>query len=413
MSEDGSELGEDAPTEDSSAVYGELPRRFVELSGQQGLLDVPAAPEEWLARAARLARALEPRAHCVDDVTAAELERRLSRAVSVAYSQAGAAGAALALDTLPRFAALLRSGYWIHGTGSWALDGILRDSALRPGGDGYTGEVALTGIEQPEVFVCLARSVVALYAAATFAHTNADSTGAELTISAVRAGHVPLAAFVSVLLFAQGEPRLTEEWLDKARSLVRYRTLEMEQALCAAFDEVLERAARDALPGDGRQYSRRLGPPADHATAVNNALAAVVMRMARASRLPSTPAADRLRRGVLAHAPALRARLLCALPEDDAARTAEKARILEALKAQFPVLLAIDSTGLSCRADPAYAWTDERLVGSPIPLSAVRAVYAPLVRHAALAGRLGAGVELLPLEDFEVMRLVAEGIANG
>jgi hypothetical protein len=296
----------------------------------------------------------------------------------------------------------------VHGTGSWALRGILRDRQLTPGGDGLTGEVALTGVQQSDIFVCLSRTPLALYAGAMFAHTNAGWSGDELMVSAVRTGRVPVAAFVGLLLFAQGDPVLSEEWLEMARSLTRFRTLEMDEALLAAYDDVLARAEAGVLRGDGRQYSRRLGTPDDHDTAVNNALAAVVERMNRDPDTMKVPAPERLRAGTLRFGPFLRQRLLCPLTGDSPVVVERKRTILRELREQFPVVLGIAPAGIDARPDPAYAWSDERLVGHPIPLSAVVQVYAPADRHSELRPVLAPSVDLEPLEDLEVLRLVAE-----
>lgn len=401
-------LGEHAPTEDSSEAHRTLPERFARIVAQQPYERPARAPAKWHERAADVAATLDPAMLCIDAPSREAFTDRVQLALDDAWAQAGDAGAELVLDALPRLARVAGSRRLVHGTGSWALEGILRDGQIMPGGDGLTGEVALTGIEQSDIFVCEANGSLALYAAAMFAHTNAGWAGDELRISAVRTGRIPAAAFVGLLLFAQGDPVLSPAWLDMARSLIRFRTLEMDEALLAAYDDVLRRAHADDLPGDGRQYSRRLGTPDDHATAVNNALAAVVARMSADAEIMKVPARERLRAGTLRYAPALRERLLCALPGDAQEVLEEKRAVLEDLGKQYPVVLTIEPDGIECRADPGYAWSDERLVGHPIPLAAVTQIYAPLDRHASLRPRLDPAVELRPQEDLEVLRLVAE-----
>ncbi len=406
------DLGEPAPAEDSSEAYRTLPERFTSIVAQQPYTRARSAPGSWHARAAEVARPIDPSRLCVDAPSRTLFAARVAAALDDAYAQAGDAGAELVLDALPRLAAICGSGCLTHGTGSWALEGILGDGQLTPGGDGMTGEVALSGIAQPDVFVCLATSALALYAAATFAHTNAGWTGGELAVSAVRTGRVPVAAFVGVLLFAQGDPVLSPEWLEMARNLIRFRTLEMDKALLAAYDDVLRRAASGDLPGDGRQYSRRLGTPDDHELSVNNVLAAVVARMGADPEIMKVAARERLRAGTLRYAPVLRDSLMCALPGEAAPVVERKRVVLAALRRQYPVVLAIRPEGVEVRTDPGYAWSDERLVRHAIPLSAVSHVFAPLDRHPELRPKLAPAIELCPLEDLEVLRLVAEGVAG-
>jgi hypothetical protein len=368
-------------------------------------------PERWRRAAKDLAQSLDPARICVDQPARAELEQRLVLATAEAHAQAGHAGAALLLSGVERLRAQPANGRLLHGTGSWALSGVFRDGALTPGGDGLTGEVALTDIHQPHVFVCISTGPLSLYASATFAHANCGRSTTTLAISAERSGKRPIAEFFDALVFGD-EARFTPHTAARARSLVRHRTLAMESALAAAYAQALELARIGQLAGDGREVARRLASPDDRDAALQNVLSAIVARVSADSRLMELPAEVRLAAAVEQLAPELRRRLHCPLPDDDAEERARKNAVLTALGGQFPCILTLDESGIDARADPDYPWTDERLVDEPIEVGRIVSVHAPLDQHAKLRPalrRAGAShAELLPLEDIEAMRLVAE-----
>jgi hypothetical protein len=234
-------------------------------------------------------------------------------------------------------------------------------------------------------------------------------------ISAERSGKRPIAEFFDALLFGD-EPRFTPQTATRARWLIRHRSLAMDGSLAAAYERALELARAGQLTGDGREYSRRLAPPDDRDAALHNVLSAIVARMSADPRLMELPGKRRLAAAVEQFAPELRRRLHCPLLEDDVAERARKAAVLTALGDQFPCILTLELAGIDCRTDPGYPWTDERLVAEPISVARILSVHAPLDQQAKLRSalvRAGAPhAELVPLEDIEAMRLVAEATPN-
>jgi hypothetical protein len=75
-------------------------------------------------------------------------------------------------------------------------------------------------------------------------------------------------------------------------------------------------------------------------------------------------------------------------------------------------VLAAESAGLGARPDPSYAWSSERRVPHRISLDRVALALVPGARRGEVADVLASRgrnpIELLPLEDFEVLRVVAE-----
>jgi hypothetical protein len=89
-------------------------------------------------------------------------------------------------------------------------------------------------------------------------------------------------------------------------------------------------------------------------------------------------------------------------------------RTAEALTAQHPAILVARKGDHDCRPDPSYPWSDERRVPQSLALGSFTHVLVP-ERHIADLKRRGppAGLraEIVPLEYFEALRLVAEGLA--
>jgi hypothetical protein len=395
----------------SSETFAQIRQRYTSLRLSQPRWTREPPAERWQRAARELAGSVDPERVCVEPITRAQLEHRLIAALGEAQAQAGDAGAELFLSGIERLGARLGSGQLLHGTGSWALSGILRDGALVPGGDGLTGEVALTAIVQPDLFVCLSTGPLSMYAAAAFAYSNCGLSTPRLVLSAERAGMRSIAEFFSVLVFAE-QARFTPSSAELVHWLVRHRTAAMDQSLGAACDRALELAASARLAGDGAGATRRLAPPTDRDAAFDNVLAAVVASMNAVPELMRIPAERRLGAGVLALCPVLKSRLLCPLPGDDADEHCRKAAVLAALSEQFPCVLTLDQQGVECRADPGYPWTDERLVRHRIGADRIATLHAPLEHHEKLRTalvRCGLGqAELLPLEDIESLRLLGE-----
>jgi hypothetical protein len=369
----------------------------------------PPLPARWQAGVAALAEAPGVARLVVGATHRAEVEQRLGAAIAEAQAQAGDEGARLVVDGMAGLGATLGTPRLLHGTGSWALAGILRDGEVRAGGDGLSGEVAITDVDDPDIYVCRTVGVFNLYSAASFGYMNANRSGEDLRISAVRGGWPWLADFFVRVFFGEGALVLDEHAPVAAARMVRHRTPETDEALRRAYDRALALAADGAFPAHGTALARVVGVASEEAT-LANALFAVAARARReAPDFQATGAA--LAAAVKRHAPALRARLLCPLPDDDEAARARKAATLAALGEQFPCVLVLDDEGLSVRA-PSYFWTGECLVSGAVEATRLRAVYAPGAR----AGEVRAGldraglelVEVLPLEHFEALRLVAE-----
>jgi hypothetical protein len=374
------------------------------------------AEERWGPLAEALADANDPALACIDAPERSSFAARIAMGLSEAERQAGQPGQELVLQSLRRITATARPSLLVHGTGSWALSGILRDGALVPGGDGMTGEVALTNLTQSDLFLCAWDDPTSLYAACAFAYMNAGWSGEGLRLSAVRGGGLPIHEFVGLLLFGEGEPVLTPEQASVLRRMRRFRTLEQDTTLAAAYDRALDLAERGELRGDGRQYTRRLGAADDDAAAFTNACATVVARMAQAPELMKLPSERRLAAGVVAFVETLKPTLLCPLPDDDSDEQARKLATLQALTAQFPVVIVLDGEHLSTRRDPGYPWSSERLVGDAIPASRIALVYVPLselpgVRSALRRADLEHAMAV-PLEELEGLRLVAEAVPD-
>jgi hypothetical protein len=406
-----------AGAEDFSRRYALRAQRFARICRQQRRVRPPAAPASWRQAAGALAGGIDSALACIDAPALPELAARVGLAIDEAYRQAGSRGAGLVVTGLRRIAELHQPDHLVHGTGSWALSGILRDGALVPGGDGLTGEVALTNMQQRDLFVCELNDAASMYAAASFAYMNAACVGDGLLVSAVRAGSVPIAELVGLLLFGDENPVLTPQWSDLARRMIRFRTLERDSTLGRACDEALRLARSGDLKGDGRQYSRRLGAPDDSEVALTNVYAAIVDRIARDTDLLRLRNEERLAAGVRRYAPELKQLLLCPLTEDDAAERDRKSTLLEALQHQFPVILVLNGDGIACRADPNYPWSDERLVRQPIDAARIDYAYVPLDVMGVVQNALNrAGLqraEVVPLEELEAVRLVAEAVPDG
>ncbi len=411
--------GDEIPTaapEHFDRAYLERAERFARICRKQALF--AGAPAEcWNETAARLADSIRSALVCIDAPDRPTFAARIALALAEAERQLGERGSALVSDSLGRIAATARPELLVHGTGSWALSGILRDGALVPGGDGMTGEVALTNLVQPDLFSCAWDDPTSLYAACAFAYMNAGCSGEALRLSAVAAGGLPIHVLVAMLLFGEGEPRLEPAQADVLRRMFRYRTLEQDTTLARAYERALELAQRGELRGDGRQYTRRLGAPDDDDAAFTNACATVVARMAGTPELLELPNETRLAAGVKAFADALKGSLLCPLPTDDDDERTRKLALLDALRSQFPVVLVIDGGGVPTRPDPGYPWSSERLVADRIPAERIRLIYVPL-EEMPLIGRALARAGLrntlaVPLEELEALRLVAEAVPIG
>lgn len=380
--------------------------RFTELSLKQAPGRPPPCPDVWRERAA----ALESVA------THLSLHRgapgpasvRLQLAMDEAYAQAGPRGGELMLESVASIASLIGSGRLLHGTSSWAFSRILDDGEVRAGGDGLTGEIAITNILDPSIYVCESVNLLGLYTAVAFAHMNANRSGEELMVSAVRSGRWWLADFLDKLLFAEGSP--TADGLVGRRSrVVRHRTLEMEDALRKAYEQALDLARRGELDVDVRQLSRRVGLAPEDAAFVN-ALCAVANRAEREA-VRSGAMILPIPEAVLRWAPRLRGELLCPLPEDDEAERTRKQNTLSALESQFPCVLVIDPEGIDVRRPP-YHWTGECLIQGTFPARNIVAVHAPEKELSRVRSELSAAglhhVEVGALEAFEILRMVAE-----
>jgi hypothetical protein len=349
----------------------------------------------------QLVRSVEPRA--IDEAERLAADPRFVRLVPDAASEedvarriaraSGALGAPFEAfaRALSRFAELQTPGLALHGTGSWALSGILRDGAIVAGGDGLTGEVAMTNVVERDVFVLSWRSPFAFYAAAAFAHWNAGSRQVALEWSATSAGHVPIDEMLMLLLFVEGDPIIGR---GRGATYFRVRDPEADRVSLAALERLVQRARENELPRDLGRGGRRVGPVTPELCEDN--LVYAIRTLANG---------EPMRDAILRWAPRLRAMLGCALPEDSAEERARKAAVVASLAAQHPVVLAVDA--VECRADPSYPWSPERRVSDRIPLDRIRVAWVPEAQRAA-ASRSLPHVEVLPLEDFELLRAVAE-----
>jgi hypothetical protein len=403
-----------ASPEHFDRAYRDRAERFARVCREQSACAV--ADERWLELARATAEAIDPAVVCIDAPSRPTFAARIAVGLTEASRQASERGVELVLAGLRRIAQARRSEYLVHGTGSWALSGILRDGALIPGGDGMTGEVALTNLEQSDLFVCVWDEPTSMYAALAFAYMNAGTVGDRFLLSALRAGRLPIAELFGLLLFGSDPAAISQEERALLRRMLRYRTLEHDSTLARAYERARELARRGELPGDGRQYTRRLGAVDDDGAAFTNACATVVAAMRRNPELMKLPSDSRLAAGVLAHATALERALLCPMPSDDADEVVRKQATLGALKEQFPVVLVIDGESITQRRDPGYPWSTERLVGAPIPADRIVVAYVPLgempgVERALVRAGLGRAVAA-PMEELEGIRLVSEAVPD-
>jgi hypothetical protein len=387
-----------------------LAERFTRIRSVQRLPTIePAGP----ARAAGLELATEERVRRLvpDPVGEADVAARIARALAAGVSLGGDLDS---LVTAVRRLARLRSPEMLlHGTGSWALAGILRCGAIVPGGDGLTGEVAMTNVVEPDVFVIEWRSSLAFYGAAAFAYMNAAWTEGrgEAALWSPRLGHARLEDFFSILLFDDADPN---ELNARDRPEPRYwrvRDPAADAVTRMALERLVDLARADALPEDVGRRHRELGAISPE-VAENNVLYAILELAGREPELRSLPSAARMKLAVLRYAPRLRALLCCALPEDNEEARRRKEAFIEQSRQQFPVVMALDSLGLSPREDPTYPWSPERRVHGRIPLERVRHVWVPEGRRLEVADALvaseGTGVQVHPLEDFALLRVIAE-----
>lgn len=365
---------------------------------------VPPAPARLRAAVHTAARAVPDASLFLDAPDPAERERRLTGAVDRIHAAAGPRIAAHLAGTLARWGALAARGDLLHGTGSWALRGILSDGALRPGGDGMTGEVATTGIPEDAVYLIAPNTPLALHAALTFAHGNTGFAAATRDPGPARAGLPPVAQVFSAAFFG---PELADAW----RTVQRLRTAGMEACRLAALERAVAQARDGTLPADAVRAQRTLGAP-DLALATANLLAAVGSRAARDPALAALPPDRRLAAELIAQAAALRGALLCPVPGDPARVLARKARTLAALARQFPCVLQLRSDGISARPAPDYPWTGERLSIDPVPVTALAALWVPGRARARARAWLRrhdlAAVPVRDLDRLEDLRFVME-----
>lgn len=403
-----------AEPEDSRATYERRAERLRQIALQESWAEVSPAPHGERAAPLALARAVAPDLVCFDAPDSDTWLARVALALDRAYAQSGRDGARWIGEALTLAGDLSQGRFLVHGTGSWALAAIARDGALVPGGDGLTGEVALTHSRARDLYVCEGTDPASLYAAASFAYMNCAFDATRLELSAERAGARGVAEVFLVLLFGDDVPVLDARTERLARGLVRHRTLGMELALKAALERATELARRGELVGDGREHMRRLGTPDDAEAAFENVLAAIVERLEGVPHLVQVAAVERLARAVLELGPALERELLAPHAEDEPQRAAYKRDTLVALARQYPCVLVLDADGIEHRPAPSYAYSNERLVGQAIGLAALRRILVPhrdIDAARVLLAEAGVAPEIAALECFEAWRLVAECVA--
>jgi len=376
---------------DAATYHRRLAARFRQLAERPLASETPAsrvlaAPDRLRKEAADTAARLPSDGLFPDAPAPAQLTARVRAAVDLAYAQAGQSGAELVVEALGHLDALRQRQPVLHGTGSWALAGLLRDGFLRAGGDGQTGEVAITGVVEPDLFVLHWLTPFSLYAAAAFAYMNADYQHEGLLVSATRAGQPYIGAFVAELLFGPEEgPFLGPGAQGLRTDLVRHRLPER--------DELFRQACKDVE------------------TALANVLFSVQLRMQSDPGLAELPVPDQFRAAVHRYAAEQRERLLGSVDgETPAARQAKEARLAE-LGQQYPVILLLDPDAIPGRPDPSYPWTDERRVAGRIDAKHITHLLAPSTQLESVRTQLEAAgrcPQVLPLEWFEALRLIAE-----
>jgi hypothetical protein len=378
-------------------------------------MDPPApAPPALRDPAVTRLGSLLPAALLVDDPTTPNLRECLPAAVDVAFAQAGPEGVDLLADGLGWIAAMSGGDWILHGTGSWALDGILRDGKVRAGGDGMSREVAITGVVEPDIFVLRWQSPLSLYSAAAFAYMNADWRQDHLLLSAVRLGRPYVGDLLAELAFPQEEGSFLAASPMTRAVLTRHRLPERDAHFregLAALEELIRRGDTTAAT---RPLERGLAV-SDGDSALTNVLFAIQLQMRKDSPSGSTPEAERFVRAAHRVIELLRPCLLCPEPGDSPARLARKEATARALRAQFPVILVAEAADLDCRVDPSYPWSDERRVPGAMEVRSLTHVLVPSAHVTALERRreqAGLVAAILPLEYFESMRLVAESPAR-
>lgn len=385
--------------------------RFLLLSRSAQRTAPPGPVAAWRARVAELARAPGVARLVVGAAGAEEVEQRLAAGIAEAHAQAGDEGAHLVVDGMADLGAMLGDSRLLHGTGSWGLAGILRDGEVRAGGDGLTGEVAITDVDDRAIYVCRTLSLFNYYSAASFGYMNANLSGEDLRVSAVRAGRPWVADFFMAQFFGDGAPVIEEPQPGPPVRLVRHRTREMDESLLRAYDLALAKAEAGAFPAQPRSLARAVGVASDEASFANVIFA--IFQRARGEDPGFEPVREAMCAAVLRHAPALRSRLLCPLPGDDEAALLRKERTLAALREQFPCVLLLDDEGVDVQ-EPSYFWTGECLVEGSIEARRILAVYVPQALRAEVRAQLDAAglgrAEVRPIEHFEALRLVAESV---
>lgn len=388
--------------------------RFVALALAQTVTKAGPAPPAIRHSTETILTSVPPAVLCPDAPADTELRHRAHRAADLAYAQAGEDGVQLLQRGLRRLAQLAAEAPVLHGTGSWALRGILRDGWMRASGDGMSGEVAITSVWEPDVFVILWKGPLSLYCAAAFAYMNAGYQRDAFQISARRAGREPVGEFVSELLFGDAEGPFVGPHPQFENRLTRYRLASRD----AFFHQAQEALARLVASGDGtaatRPLQRRIAVT-DPESALDNLLFAVQHRMQTDPALTRRPEAERFASAARWVAERLRGQSLFVAPGDTPAERERKEHRCRALRHQYPVLLLIDPKGLDCRVEPNYPWADERRVEREISARAIKYILVPDIHVKELRSSLtthGLAPEVLPLEYFEGLRLFAESVSR-
>lgn len=390
-------------------------RRFAEVARARSMAPPAPAPEGVRAPALAQLSTLDPATLAVTEPARADLETALAVAVDTAFAQGDVEGVSLLVAGLGWIAGMASLGNWIlHGTGSWALASILTDGAVRAGGDGMTGEVAITGVLEPDVFVLRWGSPLSLYSAAAFAYMNAGYRRDTLRLSALRQGRPHVGDLLAELAFPLAEgsyldasPRLSEQ-------LTRHRLLGRD----AHFRQALANLEQRLEQGDTAWTTE----PMQRSMTVNDADAAqsnvqfAVQRQLQTEPSPTSEAQTELARVTRASRRVigfLRSCLLCSDPETPAELQAHTTRAARELADQHPVILIARTTDHDCRPDPSYHWSDERRIPGSLALGSITHVLVPQSRMADLercGPPVGLQAEILPLEYFEALRLVAENV---
>lgn len=317
-----------------------------------------------------------------------------------------------------------------HGTGSHALEGIVRTGHIVPGGDGLTGEVSISGVIEYASCVIWNGHPAVEYFPYTYSHMCTHFDPGRLAVNADRLGNLTLSEICWILFLRDdleaiasgipGEPGVPEwdRWLRACRMLpnsntpaYRFRTLRGEREFAKAYIRILRMLKDDSFtPEDIQPEKDRTLKNTSAETATTNFFFEAVRAFNGDGRDYITDF-DEFRHFASQLARERYLRLLAPVPGDDKGEHSRKLTLLRRLQRQYPCLIAVDAD--ACRLVEAPDRPSfERLVDEPIPVEKIRWVSVPETNigdaRRLCASLPGFDAKIIPMEFFEVRRAVSE-----